>query len=372
MAFRPLLPTFLLVAAVLAGCAQAPADEPAEQITAAQASALFAEAAQNMPARFGMHMLAEKDGSRLLDADGLFDKPANTTYLRLAMDPTLMAGAGGMMTGMMGDEITLYSTPDAAAILSDGTVFVTTPDNPYAGSLDASDSFDPVTDPGALLADFEEGGFNVTSVTPTTLRGKPAYQVDATVTQDGTSVPVSVWLFQEPARVGKMTMAMPAVGGDPMSGATMTMELLYDEEADVEVPASLTRALGLRYESNVPSFGGFSGFGEEGSGSSEPDEIVWTFQADGGIALSEITLQLDGEPWLKLSDLTAERDGATATFTDADGDSKVSAGDTLRITGAAGELALHDDVTGLNVVPGPGLLLGALALAGAALVLRRR
>ncbi|HVM46350.1 MAG TPA: hypothetical protein VM582_10485, partial [Candidatus Thermoplasmatota archaeon] len=175
----------------------------------------------------------------------------------------------------------------------------------------------------------------------------------------------------------RVEMVVPA-DDEEFAGALMTMDMRYDDEVSFAVPEELKRALGLRYGSDRPSF--FRGFG--GGGGDAPE--TWTFQVAGGLALAEIHAEVhahdadEGEPlWsMPLAAGSRAQGGLTLTFHDADGDGKVSPGDTLTIERGedAGDasVSLKDTVTGLRVTPGAGGLLAGLAAVAAALASRRR
>lgn len=397
---RFLLLTLTLVAAALAGCAENPGTGegdamPPAPVSNEEAASLFAQAAGDVPDRYGVLMVAAKNGTDLMEGEAVFDEPAQTSYFRMKFDESLMEDAEGGFGGSMGDigEIAMYATPQGSAMLVNGTVVLAPPDesSPFQQSAEEQEGFQALANPDELLAALKEENMTVNSVTPTTLRGKGALKVDATFTEDeNRTQDISIWLFQNPSRVGRVEMTVEPEPGeeadDPFAGATMTMDMLYDGEVDLAVPEGLKRAMGLRYESNRESFGGFGG-----SGGEEGPE-VWTFQVDGGLALGEIVAEVGGagamggmgeegmsaEPdWtMAFSDGTKSQDGITLTFDDADSDGKVSANDTLTIERAEDAdfamVVLKDTVSGYRIVPGAGLALVALAAVGVALLVRRK
>lgn len=400
---RFLLLTLTLVVAALAGCAENPGTgegdaTPPAPVSNEEAASLFAQAAGDVPDRYGVRMVAAKNGTNLMEGEAVFDEPAETSYFSMKFDPSLMDDASGGFGGSMGDvgEIAMYATPQGGAILVNGTVMLAPPDedSPFQQSAKEQEGFQALANPDELLGALKDENITVNSVTPTTLRGKGALKIDATFVDEEANhtQDVSIWLFQNPSRVGRVEMAVEAEPGDeaddPFTGATMTMDMLYDNEVDLAVPEGLKRAMGLRYASNRESFGGFGGFG--GSGEDEGPE-VWTFQVDGGLALSEIVAEVGGagamasmgeegmsaEPeWsMAFSDGTKTQDGITLTFADVDADGTLSANDTLTIERAEdadyAAVVLKDTVSGYRVVPGAGLALLALAAVGVALLSRR-
>lgn len=365
---RALLPTVLLAAALLAGCAQQEVPDTAQAATSETAAALFAQAAANMPDHFAVRLEVTKSAETLMSGQALVDKTTERSYLAAQLsDDVATSMERSAPYGFMDlRSIAVYVTPEAAVAFMGDRAMIRAHANEVERAMEKEESFAALADPGAFFGEMAASAFTVKTVAPDTVRDRAATKVEATFDADGVQTPVTVWLFQEPTRVARVSMPAPSDNiVDPLRGATMTIDILYEGEIDVEVPGGFVRALGLRFESNVQPFAPGS--------DPEADEVVWTFAADGGIPLTEVTLELDGTPLLVLSALTAQRDGVTATYTDADGDGLVSAGDTLRVTGAQqSQLALHDTVSGLRIVPGAGLLLAALALAGVALLARRR
>ena len=399
-----LLLVLTLVAAAVAGCAEnggtggdandttgngttsgTPASPPAA-MTNAQALALFSQAASDVPDKYGVDMVASKDGKDLMDAEAVFDERAQTGFFRMTFDESLMEESSGDMGGEMfadAAEIVMYTSPQGNAILMNGTVMVTPPDedSPFSQGAQDAEGFEALSDPTALLSELEESNISITSVTPTTLRGKAAYRIEATFVEEGETQNTTMWLFQSPARVGRIEMLVPNATDDedPFAGAKMTMDMLYDAEVQLTVPSGITRALGLRYESDRESFGGFGGGSDEG-----PE--VWTFQVDGDVAIGEVLVEVgDAESmgeemtaaWsMPLSAKTKSQDGVTLTFNDADADGKVSANDTLTIgrSDDAGfaQVWLKDTVSGYRIVPGAGLFVALAAIGVALLALRRR
>lgn len=390
---RGLLLTTLTLAMLVAGCAEnggtpgvdAPLDVPSN----ADAAALFSTAAGNVPDTFGLVMTMTKGGTELMSAEAVFDQPAEVGYFRIEMDESVtQAASGGMDPSMMFGEagtMAIYSSPQGSAFIVEDKVILMPPDdeNPMMEGASSGEGFDTLADPEEFLAELESENVTVTSVTATTLRGKPALKLEANVTDEEGTQPLTVYLFQEPTRVARIEATMPAEEDEedsPFVGATMTMDFLYDEEITVEIPEDVARVMGLRYQSDRDPFSGF------GDGSGDADTETWSFQVDSAIALGEVEAQVregmgdeadDAPPaWtMKLSESPKTVDTMTLTYADADGDGKVSVGDTLTITRGEGTehlgVSLKDLVSGLRVTPGAGTLLALLGLA-AALALGRR
>lgn len=394
---RILLLTLTLVAAALAGCAENGVGDdgseggsdatPPAMMSESAAAALFAQAAGDLPERYGVKMSATKNGTELMTGEAVFDKAAQTSFFRMSFDESLMEGEeGGMGSEMFAGlgAISMYGSPQGNAMLVNGTVIVTAPEepSPLEQSAGENSGFGAIAAPEDMLAALRDENVTVESVTPTTLRGKGALKVEMTYLdpETNTTQEVTAWLFQNPARVARLEMVLPesTEGDDSFGGALMAVEMLYDREVTLDVPPGLSRAIGMRWESNRERFS--FGFGDEDDG---PE--VWTFQTSGGIALSEVLAEVGapaepgdlGEPeWsMALSAGTMTQNGVTLTFDDADGDGLLSANDTLTIVredGAEASVSLKDTVSGYRVVPGAGLWLAGLALAGVALLARRR
>ncbi|HUR68197.1 MAG TPA: hypothetical protein VM370_03055 [Candidatus Thermoplasmatota archaeon] len=396
MQMRLLLVAILAFSVALAGCAENKNGgdaQPPAQVTNAEAQSLFAQASGNVPEKYGMDMKAVRGSTQLMGAQAAYDQTANVSFFHMTMDETLLeqmgSGAGGM-GGMMGDasafkDVSVYASPQGNAILVNGTVMLTKPEQNGFG--EDSEGFSTLSDPEAFLEGMKSDNFTVNSVTPTTLRGKGALKLDATVVEDGARQNVTVWLFQDPTRIARLEAAMPAEGSggdgdegdtpDPFRGATMQIDLLYDDEVTTRIPADLARALGLRYESNRMSFT----FG--GGDASEPE--MWTFQASPAtIPLGEVEAQVGSmedmthPAWtMPLTVGTKTQDGLTITFADKDHDGKVGLRDTLTVERGDDDeglqVVLKDTKTGLLVVPGAGAAIAALAgVVGALLAGRRR
>lgn len=372
------------IAVLLAGCAEGiPGNDggipPSQVPSTSEAAGLLAQASGAIPDRYGVTMTVTRDAVSLADIDMLMDEPAQTAYFRIRFDPTFLASQAdeGEM-GMTGfdpaalQDISVYDSPQGSAFLVNGTVLLSPPgeNNEWMGG---DDGLSALTDPESLLDALGEN-VNITNVTPTTLRGRPAIKVEGTQTDEDGTHPFTVWLFTEPTRVARIEMPVPADEDEPeLAGATMSMDMLYDDEVTLAVPDDITRALSLRFTSDRAAFS----FGGDEQGAE-----TWTFEASGSIPLDEVQAEIgdmaDAVPtWtMKLSDTTKTQDGLTLTYADKDADGKISAGDTLTIArtdDATGtQVSLRDLETGYRIVPGAGLWLLSAAIAGAALVARRR
>ena len=403
---RVILLTLVAAAVALAGCGandgagnntgggNGQPESPPQQISESQAQQLLADAGENMPERFGMTAVVSKAGAEVVRMTGAVDNASGESYFDIKMDPSVFQDeAGGSeseeLASTLANGFAFYATRTGIVYVVNDTAFA------FPASESGEDSFVPspeespfgqFLDPEEAFGDF---GDNVTvhSVRPITHKGKAAYEIQASIQNedDGLSN-ATVVVYRDPARLARIEGDIPMEEDDELSGGHAVVELLYDDEVSIDVPERAKRAAALQYDG-----GGFSFGGDEGP-------KTWTFKASGGIPLAEVEVQVKdaaaaaqaGEEgsldslskaptlWsMKLSEGTKTQGGVTLTFTDADGDGKVSAGDTLRIegqdeNGMEPQAVLYDTKTGTYVVPGAGLALLALALAGAALVLRRK
>lgn len=398
---RPLFMT-LLAAALVAGCAAAPGEgddgdggdvSPPAQMTNAEARDLLASAVEDMPEVFGVNMSVSSGSRELMTITGSFDNASETTYMEIRGDAEALSQLGGedggMASAFLAKGFTMYSTPEGSLFLVNGTAYTFPPDDEEEG--DGPFEVPDESPMGALLAGDEilrsygnDSDVVVTSVTPTLYRGRPAIEIVATGAEDNETFTAKIVVFTSPRRIAHIETVLPAdeneSAANPFNGATMKGDFFYEGEVDLDAPESVVRALALGYTSGSAGF-----FGGDGS------ELRWTFLHDGGVALDEVEVHVkeasqDSESmdataqrtlWsMKLSDGTKTQDGVTITFTDADGDSKVSANDTLVASvaddGIMPPIVLYDTVTGLYVVPSAGVVLALLALAGVAVLVARR
>lgn len=370
-----------------------------QPLTQAQAQSLLSEAGSGMPDRYGMDMTMTKAGAEVLTMKGAFDNATGEAYIRITMDPTVLQTPGDDSAGfdqaaaLFAQGFALYMTTGGTVYIVNDTAFT------FPASESGENSFVPSPDdspfgeflkPDEAFGELDE---NVTihSVRPITHKGKAAAEIEATLRGDeNESTNATIIVYRDPARLARISSDLPQTSddgeADPLGGAHAVVDLLYDSEVEITVPERATRAAGLLYKSDG-SFGGFGGSG---------GPTTWTFQNAGGIPLADVEVQAKdvsamGEEqgsldalaqaptlWsMTLSDGTRTEGGVTVTFTDADGDGKVGPGDTLSYSGEdengmPPQLVLYDTVSGTYVVPGPGLFLAALALAGVALLLRRK
>lgn len=400
-AIKPSLALVLLAALVVAGCTEpgtggepggsaTPDQTPPPQMTNAEAQTTLAAALGAMPEAFGIDMKILNGTKEIVTFKGSIDNATGKSYMEIRGDADTLANftPGQDASEVLKEGFSLYATPTGSLYLVNTTAYVFPPRNESedngAGTPNAADGgpLSSFLKPSDMLGEFERAGFNVTSVKPLVYRGKAAVELTVTQTHENVTMTSEITVFTQPRRLARIEMELPADEedlGNPLAGARMVSDFYYDGEVTVKAPQSAVRALGLSYEnSNSGFFGG------------NRDEFTWTFRNSEGIALNEVEAQVKSQEGqmngefsslpttfaMLLSDGTKTQGGVTLTFTDADGDGKVSTGDTLRATTSGDEplptVVLYDTVTKTHVVPGPGLL-AMLALAGlAGLVLRRR
>lgn len=397
---KPFLLLTLLALALVAGCAAAPGEDdggdvtPPPQMTTAEARDLLASAVEDMPDVFAVNMSVLSGSRELMSVSGSFDNRSGTTYMVFRGDAEALSQLGGEEGGMaaafLANGFTLYATPQGSVFLANGTAFTFPPDEGDEGEVGGP--FGSEDSPlGALVAGDDllrtygdDSDVVVTSVTPTVYRGKPAIELVATGVEDNETFTATLVVFTSPRRIAHLETMLPMEEGEsatsPFNNATLEADFFYDDEVDMRAPQTVVRALGLSYSGGTPDFFG------SGSG-----QTTWTFLVSGGIALSEAEVQVkegardpqDFDPaslptaWsMKLSEGTKTQGGVTLTFTDADGDAKVSRNDTLVASvaedGEMPPLLLYDTVTGTAIVPGPGLALLLVALGAAVAFARRR
>lgn len=395
---------FALAAMVLAGCTDAgPGGDTGGTIdqsplTTEQGKDLLSRVEASPPEKFGLEATFSKDGKDTLTLEGAVDNASGIMLMTIKMDPSFLADAGGgfgegmaeSMAGAFADGLSFYVTKTSVVYMMNGTAFVFPPSESGQNSFTPTGEQNPfddfLTDPTQLVGEGLDDNVTIESVTPTMFRGQAAVAIKGTTRQDeGAPANVTITVFREPARLAKIEADLPedaSDGTDPFSGGRLVMELYYDGDVKLDPSPAIARAAGLRYSSDAMTGGS--------------DTITWTFQAASGIALTEVEAQvkdagamgsgdmgptsLSSAPTLwsmSLSEGAMSKDGVTLTFTDADGDGKVSAGDTLQVvtsSDASGvpQVVLYDTVTGTYVVPAPALVLALLALAGVAALLRRR
>ena len=411
---RALLATLLLASLVLAGCASnnnspnggttpdSTATTPSSsQLTPAGAKAMLESAAKNVPDKFGMSALVFQGARQIMSMNASFDNASKTSYVELRGDPAAFGGASASneeAAALFQNGFSIYTTKEGSLYFANNTAFVFPPANESGKGSSLvpspeSSAFGNFLSPEDAVGAFAGSNTTVQSVTATTCHGQGAVRVVFASQEGGQNVTATGDLLNtNPPRLCHIETSLPKnpqSPADPFAGATMRADFYYNDELKLETPESVTRAVGLLYASSKPPFS-FGGSGEE------PTNFTWTFSNSAGIALSEVEVQVKDETGgsssstsgatdlatlptkmsMKLSEHTKTQDGVTLTFTDVDGDGKVSKGDKLDVVGPSGEPApvvvMKDLKTGIYVVPGFELAFVALAMLGAVALARRK
>lgn len=393
---RVLLVTVLLAAVTLAGCQEAANDlvddSPPAQVTNEEARAMLVGASASLPDRYGMKVTVTKGGAELMSLTGAFDNTTRESYFEMKADPAVFADSAGQGEeadlSAFADGISFFASDAGVVYLVNDTAFVFPAGEEGESSFvpDPEDSpFGQFLDPSEAFGQFDEG-VTIHSVEPITHKGKAAYQIQATIVdEEEMATNATIVMYANPNRLARIEGDIPADGEDEtFAGSRAVAEVLYDDEITITIPEKAQRAAGLQYTG-----GGFDFSGGEDTSK------TWSFTQSRGLDLAQIEAQvkdvsqmgdesgrsLDAVSkaptlWaMKLSDRTRTEGGVTLTFTDADGDGKVSAGDTLLIegqdeSGIPPQVVLYDTVTQTYVVPGFGLL-ALLAALGLVATLRR-
>lgn len=393
---------------VLAGCAGTgnhngltTSTPTADQLTPSGAQSMLAAAVAGVPDQFAMSAGLYKGSTQTLAFNASFDNVSKTSYVELHGDPSALGQAtqgSAATSSILKDGFSLYISKEGSLYLANGSAFVFPPGNASkSSSLVPSPERSPFNqffDPEHVIGAFQGSNVTVLSVEPITCHDQAAVRVVFSSSVSNQTTNATADLFNaNPPRICHLETILPHSGGptaDPLGGASTRVDFYYNGELGIKVPEAATRSLGLRYSSDKPAF-------SHGGSSDQPSDVTWTFEHDGGIATSDAVVEVkdlenastsssaNSIPnvgamptlWsMKLSEGTKTQNGVTLTFTDNDGDHKVSPGDTLLIHTDAGQapatVALKDAKTGVYVVPGPGLAL-VLGLVGlAALAFRRR
>ncbi|GEM_PF-6569236 len=406
---RTLLLIVVGLGMVLAGCAGNNASNTtptastpsADQLTPAGGKALLDAAAAGIPQQFAMSASVLSGANKIITFNATFDNSTKTSYVELRGDPQALAAqsqGNAEAAAFLKSGFSIYTTKEGSLYLANGTAFVFPPANESGQGSSMVPSpekspFGQFLSPTDVVGAFQGSNVSVVSAEPTTCHGQAAVRVVFSAKEQGqpTNATADV-LNSQPPRLCHLETTLPKESGsgaaaDPFSGATTQIDFYYNGELALQVPESVTRAVGLRYTSDKLPFSSGSG--------DQPSNVTWTFESSGGIPLSEVSVEVKdasgagsgsadsmsfgAQPTLwsmTLSEGHKTQGGVTLTFTDKDGDGKVSKGDTLLVqTGSGQEPAtavLKDLKTGTYVVPAPGLALVLGLLGLAALALRRR
>lgn len=404
-----LLALLTVLAVVLAGCAtnDAPGRNdgdsnpvPPTAVSAAEAESMLKRAANATPEKITVRAALTRGSQTLLTMNGTFDNATGVAYVEMKGDPSAFpSGAGGndepgadaQFAQVLGQGLVIYMTSTGGLYLVNGTAIVFPANASQASGLIPSPSESPfasILEPQAVLGGLQAANSTVNSVRPTLHRGKPALEVNVSAPDPdgGGNLEALVTLFVNPERIARVEGSAPRTGdgpADPFAGARLAVDFYYEGETRVEPTPAAARAMGLAYQSDRTIF------------QMDGGPTTWTFLSDGGIPLADVEVQVkDMESqagmgnelagvaamptlWsMPLSAGNRTQDGVTLTFTDADGDGKVSAGDKLRIETPGDAppptVVLYDVQTKTYVVPGPALLAALAGIAVAAFLLRRR
>lgn len=232
----------------------------------------------------------------------------------------------------------------------------------------------------------------------TTYEGRDAIEVRSTYEDENGTVDARVIVYEDTSRAA---LIEGKVQGQGSSGAAedarFSVSFTYGDEAEHDQEEGLVRLESMTFTSD-DGLGGFSM-----AGPSEPrfeNRTIQPSQNPGMVPLDEVQVHVspsdpsggfggqadDGnatQPVLRLDadEGSASNEDVRVTFEDTDGDGAVSPGDRIVLEdlntsdGQTFSLTLHDEVTGLNLSPSPGLVLFGLAIGLAAVgsrSLRRR
>lgn len=353
-----------------------------------QVEQLLRDAVAEMTEAYDMYLTAvPDDGTDTMTFAGSFD-PEGAVFMLICGLPQ-----EAQMSGVAFEEVALFVDGTVAAwVLGDTIAVVDTSSGGGSMGTDPNDLTE-IGDPGSLFNLDDGGDVTVTDSRMVSFRGRTVIEADMTGTdEDGEPSDATILLQQSPPRLLRISTHEVDESGessDPFANAVVSMEFLDGGELGIGIPDAVRRATGLGYKSDKqPDFG--MG-GDDGSG---PHDETWTFWGDQGILLSEVEVHVKQHPddgsmgmsftspsqydtmWsMSLADGTQTQGTLTLTYDDADGDGRISPGDTLHVVDTSGEtptLILLDTVTGAYVIPGPGVFFGLAALALVALALRRR
>lgn len=401
---RALLLSAVLFTLVLAGCASnsgngdnssgSPAID-ASKLSNADALGLLKSAGQSLPEKYGMALTMKSGSKEIMTMTGLFDNRSGSAYLEIKGDASALGGASGggseaaSMAKFLSNGITVYTTKEGSLYLANGTAFVFPPSNSsdrpgFVPSPDKS-PLGAFMNPAETLTGLDKN-VTVKSVEPTTFKGRSAVKLVVGSVENNSNVEATVIVYASSQRIAHVETTLPKDArnpSDPLGGATVLADFLYDNEVSTSIPPNAARALGLAYKSD-----------HDAMSPSSSGPVTWTFLASGGVATSEVEAQVKDtanatgnegtditkQPtaWaLRLSDGTKTQADVSLTFNDNDHDQKVSKGDTLVFSNANPEsepptVVLYDTVTKTYVVPGPGTFLIGLCVVALALALRRK
>lgn len=224
-----------------------------------------------------------------------------------------------------------------------------------------------------------------------TYERQPATEMNVSYENETSSGDLRVVILHEPDRPALVegTLTGPHVdltsgGSEDAQGGTVRLTFAYGADATHPQETAMIRAEAMTLSSDSPMLGGSSGTGNG-------TKVIQPSINPGSIPLEEVQVVVttaSGGPWSSsdtgghVLTLDAEHGSAqtgevSVIYEDADGDGAVSPGDRIVLEdrntsdSKTFSVKLHDEVSGLNVSPGAGLI-GLLAGALAAGAIARR
>lgn len=309
-------------------------------------------------------MSMESTGSE--DEGGFFTMPSNLTFAQVGR--TSIVGSNGTFTSAYNDSAEPPTSLNALEDEEDQA-----PGSTGSGFPNPADLLDEVREAEAT------GNATLTHE-PTTYEGKDAVRIHVTFDNGTESGELTAMVWLEPTTLPAYIEleARNATAEDPLQRhATIRFDFGYGDTATHPDLQALLRLEALTYmaEEDTTMMGGEDG---------PTEHTIQPSINPGLVPLEDVTLRAtngssseDGGAVLELplEEGTTANAHVRLTYTDVDDDGHVSPGDTLKLEplsddGDQWTLSLHDEVTGYTI-PGPGVLLALLGVAGAALTRRR-
>lgn len=409
----------LLLTVAFAGCAQdqAPGEDPSdgsEDVSQAEARSsfqkamdVFQDSAQDQD-RIQMRMeftTPNGTGEQTGTVDALYDADQNMSIMSMSgmfAEGTSGPGASGpsgsidVFVAAQVHKTSFFGVPPSVLGFYNESQeppegFTSVDASPDAGGSDGDSG--TFSDPTTLMSDLseeppEEAEFTATE---TTHKGQEATEITATYRQDNATYDVRVIVYTEtglPALLeGEVTPDEDAPS--KKEAGSFSVEFAYGEDATHEHEQAFVRLESMTYSTGEPQ-GMMMG---QQSSERYTNRTIQPSQNPGLVPLEEIQVQVTSEsqgsmaggengtePVLTLDpdeQTTAENENVSVTYEDADGDGAVSPGDRIVLEdlntsdSERFSLQLHDEVTGMNLTPGLGVL-SLLAGVALAAVGRRR
>lgn len=221
-----------------------------------------------------------------------------------------------------------------------------------------------------------------------TYEGQPATEMNVSYENETSSGDLRVVILPDPDRPALVegTMTGPHVdlttgGSGDGEGGTFRMTFAYGADATHPQEEAMIRAEAMTLASESPSLGGSSDAGNE-------TLVVQPSINPGSIPLEDVKVHVrntsasgpgqQSEPITSLAaeDGVAETDEILLRYEDTDADGFVSPGDRIvyvpKTANASGHsVTLEDEVTGMNMMPAPGLAVIVLGALSAGAILRQ-